>query len=420
MKKFFKKLYRPHSLIVTILIFLFIWTLDLIRLNLHFLDPFNYALKNYEVYDIVYSRMGTRPEDIHDEIVFVDIGQPEREELAWLIERISAAAPRVIGVDILLRERKDPATDSLLQEVIREAGNVVLATELPEYNDSLQLFAGEIGCDTFFSNYAATGFVDFIAADRNQTIRLFTPREPTPDGYVSSFAFSVVEQYDPRAAQRLLKRDKKVERIHYSGDVNSFGGLFTKDDIFFRFEDLGLQEAMRDKIVLIGYLGGDSFGESITDRYYTPLNKQYAGHSPPDMFGVVIHANIISMIIEGKYIYQVPKWLRRVLAFVFCYANVILIYWIYRRFNEAFHGITRVVQVVECLLLFLLLSALFFQFRLKLDFETGILALVLAYDFVMIYESLILRKFPALKKIPHRYFTKKLRPPIRVSDQIES
>ena len=39
-----RKLIRPHSIIVTILIFSFICILDYIRLNLHFLDSFNFGV----------------------------------------------------------------------------------------------------------------------------------------------------------------------------------------------------------------------------------------------------------------------------------------------------------------------------------------------------------------------------------------
>ena len=42
---------------MTIVLFLFIGVLDLIRFNLHFLDPFNNGLKDYEVTDIVFSRL---------------------------------------------------------------------------------------------------------------------------------------------------------------------------------------------------------------------------------------------------------------------------------------------------------------------------------------------------------------------------
>jgi hypothetical protein len=38
------RIIQPHSIIITVLIFLFIWFLNLIRLNMHYIDPFNNGL----------------------------------------------------------------------------------------------------------------------------------------------------------------------------------------------------------------------------------------------------------------------------------------------------------------------------------------------------------------------------------------
>ncbi|MBI5675719.1 MAG: adenylate/guanylate cyclase domain-containing protein [Nitrospirae bacterium] len=51
-----------------------------------------------------------------------------RDVMADLINKISAATPKVIGIDILFTERESPETDNKLAEAIRKAGNVVLAT----------------------------------------------------------------------------------------------------------------------------------------------------------------------------------------------------------------------------------------------------------------------------------------------------
>ena len=51
-----------------------------------------------------------------------------RDVMAGLINKISAARPKVIGIDIMFMERERPETDEKLAEAIRKAGNVVLAT----------------------------------------------------------------------------------------------------------------------------------------------------------------------------------------------------------------------------------------------------------------------------------------------------
>ena len=84
-----RKLYKPHSLIVTIMILVIIWLMDIIRLNLHFIDPFNYSLKEYETTDIVFSRL--QPEEVayEPEIMLVNTGRIDRATLARLIGHIA-------------------------------------------------------------------------------------------------------------------------------------------------------------------------------------------------------------------------------------------------------------------------------------------------------------------------------------------
>ncbi len=392
----FKILFRPHSFIVTILIFSFIGVLDFIRLNLHFLDPFNYGIKDYEITDIVFSRFKDEAVPFQRNIALVDIGDPDREDLARVIDRAAAAGARVIGIDVMLQGRKDPAVDSLLKASICRAGNVVLATRLSDYQEREKVFRIEAACDTFFSNCGTMGYANFVAND-TYTVRFFSPYEKSRQGEAVAFAVEIARKYDPASVRRLEQRQNRLERINYLGDSTSFATweLATLLDT-----TVDLSGVLSDKAVLIGYLGGSN-GESgrLFDRFFTPLNPKYSGRSLPDMYGLIIHANILNMILEGDYIYEPPRWLNRLLAFIYCYLNVILIHWIYSHFNEAFHGITRVLQLIEFVLIFFIIAWMFHFFRVKVDFGLGILAMVLAYDFVMIYESLIRKKVPVLEKL---------------------
>jgi CHASE2 domain-containing sensor protein len=162
---------------------------------------------------------------------------------------------------------------------------------------------------------------------------------------------------------------------------------------------LDLSDVFKDKIVLVGYLGNDEWNMPMKDKFYTPLNEQYAGRSLPDMYGLVIHANIIAMMLNGDYSFEMPGWITFMIEVLFCYANVLLFFWIYHHFKDPFHGITRGIQLLEFVLVFLLISILFHYFKIRIDFDTGILTLLLTYDFVMIYESLLKNRFKILQKL---------------------
>ena len=392
----FKKWIKPHSIFITMLIWLFILLLDFIRLNLHFMDPFNNGLQDYEVTDIVSSRFrDTDSDPFVEEIVLINSGKPDRKELAMLLDRLSTYNPKVIGIDILLDGRKDPAIDTLLANSIKQNPALVLAERLGTYNKSLEIFEAPFGCDPLFKQNASTGYVNFVSKD-NMTVRQFSPKVNTKSGQEAAFALKILELGVPLAAEQYWKRDKKMERIDYTGNINSFI-KFDIDQVTDTSADLSY--AFKDKIVLVGYLGNDEWSMPVKDRFFTPLNPNYTGKSLPDMFGLVIHANIISMILNKNYIIESPKWLTRILEIFFCYINIIFIHALYRSFPEPFHGITRAIQIIEFILVFLLISILFHYFKFRIEFSTGILTLVLAYDFVMIYESLIKKRIRFLQKI---------------------
>lgn len=64
---------------------------------------------------------------------------------------------------------------------------------------------------------------------------------------------------------------------------------------------------------------GDPTGNpyDVEDKHFTPLNPVVGGKSIPDMFGVVIHANIISMLIKGDFMYRISNfWLTAIALFL--------------------------------------------------------------------------------------------------------
>ena len=76
------------------------------------------------------------------EIAFVDISDRTvkdlgrwpipRDTLAAAVDRIAAGAPQLIGLDVILPERRDPAQDSALAGALERAGNVILVTSRTE------------------------------------------------------------------------------------------------------------------------------------------------------------------------------------------------------------------------------------------------------------------------------------------------
>ncbi len=394
-----KRLIQPHSIIITVLIFLFIWLLNFLQLNMHYLDPFNNGLKDYEITDIVYSYLFEHPSEDMSQIVLVNSGQPDRVRIAQLVDKLSAAGAGVIGLDILFEKRLNTTIDSNLQQSIKNAGNVILACELQDSDGMYDKFDKIVGIHPYFEEAGDIGFVNF-PANGTKTIRIFSPQEKVNQDTAFSFATAIVQKFKPEAAHKLFERNRPVEYIHFVANKSDFV-RYEQDRLIDSMSTEELRSVVENKVILVGYVAEDIWANPLTDRHYTPLNKNYVGKSIPDMYGVVIHANVINMVLKSQYIKTVPKWFANLLSVIFCYLNVLIIHWIYFNFHEAFHGITRALQIIEFILLFFIIALLFYHFRLKLEFRLGILALLLAYDIIMIYESLIKRRIPLFNRIPN-------------------
>jgi hypothetical protein len=288
----------------------------------------------------------------------------------------------------------------------------VLATELDGYSDDNGIFKMQLGCDTFFCNYAYSGFINFISKDSNSTIRYFTPREMTADGECLSFAMQTARLYDPQAADNLLKRRNKLEEIFYTENGDQFIQYESKDILN---STSNLHQLLHDKIVMIGFLGTYVWDMPMLDRHYTPLNKRYTGRNKPDMYGMVIHANIVQMILNGTYVKELPLLLSVLLTFIFCYFNIHLFYEIFRRVKVQYHFITRFLQLGEIIILFFLVALFFHSYRLKLDFAYWIAALALAFDVIKFYDNIIRKRFPVLAKLPYTYLQAPL--PVKIVEK---
>ena len=167
----------------------------------------------------------------------------------------------------------------------------------------------------------------------------------------------VSELYDPEKAERFLTRDNEYEIINYRGNIidfgqSKFGGRYTALDVDDVFEERFTPDLIDGKIVLFGFMGKDFGDRSWEDKFYTPLNVKYAGKSNPDMFGVVVHANIISMILNEDYIGKQSKTSGFITALVICFVTVVFFTWIYRRLPQWYDGLTKAIQLVIVLLIF--------------------------------------------------------------------
>lgn len=370
--------------------------------RLDFLDPIGDALEDMEITDIVFSRIREHP-GADTNIVIVNVGNLSRDGIAKQINIINSYEPKVIGLDFFLRASKGAYGDSLLSEALSHVENLVMVSRLDDFNEKKQSFDTLEMSHPMFIRNSMTGFANLItdAEDQNRfkTCRSFTPQESygKDSKPISAFAVKLAEIYDPEAAARFLKRKNSYEIINYRGNIWSeegeFANVFPSIDVEDVFQQNFQPEMIKDKIVLFGYTGA-SFGDaSWEDKFYTPLNLDYAGKTNPDMFGVVVHANILSMILNKDYINRMSNATSIIWGIILCYLNVVWFSRIYQKLPKWYDGITKFVQVIEVFVLLALIIIVFYLFNYQLNLTLGIAAILLAGDSLEFYYGVIKNLF---------------------------
>ena len=122
------------------------------------------------------------------------------------------------------------------------------------------------------------------------------------------------------------------------------------------------------------------------DRYYTPLNERSSGRSIPDMFGVIIHANIISMLLDEDYIDDVPEWLLYLFSFFIFFINYYIFLKVVEKklfFTVAF---IRLIQILQFVFLYSCCILLLCGLNIKLGFILIITSVILSFELFEFYQ----------------------------------
>ncbi|WNB18570.1 CHASE2 domain-containing protein [Marivirga arenosa] len=390
------------SLLATIFIFVVIRGLSSFLAIFEAIDVVGEALDDVEFTDVVYSNLREAP-PAEDDIVLVNIGRLPRPAIAKQIEIINKYKPKVVGLDTFFPYPKGPDQDTALARVLTEVENLVMASKMLNFNEETASFDSlRISAPAFRFN-ADFAFANLITSEGVQqedvkTCRSFNPLLPIQDTTQMSIAVRIAYYYAPEKVEKLLARNNEIETINYKG--NSLGSLSNFATTFFALDwydvldENFVPEMIEDKIVIFGFLG-EQFGDryNIEDKYYTPLNQKYAGRGEPDMYGAVIHANIISMILDEDYVYKLDESTQFIIAFILCYLNVFLFMWVYYALKNWYDGITKVVQLLELLLIIgvMIYSYHLFNWNLELTLAMGTVAVV--GDSLEVYNGVIKNMF---------------------------
>lgn len=419
---------------VTSFVFLLMWALSgITSLNVFSaFDPFSQALGEFELTDYAFSKL--RADPVPDErIVVVNLG-PDRRTIAHQVNTISRHRPRVIGIDsffdceggfydtVACPQLLDTLGNLMLANAISEAANVVLVSRLLQ-SDSLfnsnviDEYDSVERSDLRFRQDAVSAYANFVTnatyQDDVKACKSFIPTMEVNGQTLFAFSVAVAMHYDSAKAKALLARKNHEELINFRGNINiddvrvknlrgnmhavsEFNALCYAIDWMDVVKGEFDPSLFKDKIVLMGSLG-EYFGDpSWEDKFFTPLNSRVAGRANPDMFGIVVHANVIAMILNGDYIEEISYANQVIIAILICFFNVLLFNCIDSRFPYLFDGLSVILQVLQIVIVSAIVVFVFnsFQYKLELSLSIGVLALVgPCYDICKSIESTWHRRF---------------------------
>lgn len=367
-------------------------------------DPIGDMFADFEITDLVMSQLRVAP-PVDDEIIVVNDGYADREEMAKMIQIIQKYDPAVIGLDHEFHARKTFSEDSLFIETLKKYDNIVLGSSLRMFNEQTNQFDTLLLPEKRIAQHADFGFANLLTNAASQTDlkmnREFVTRQYVKGMTEEQFAFSIklAEYKSPGLTRKFLDRNKEIEVINYKGNVfdygqSDFGTRYYVLDRHEIFNENFTTDLFEDKVVILCFLGA-YLGDKNTrdDLYFTPLNKRYVGKAEPDMFGGVIHANIISMILQEDYVDQMSNAFSIGLAIFICLVNVFLFKIIYAALPKWYDGITKLAQLFQILILVLIMVILFDQFTYKADFTLAIIVIALSGDSIEVYHGVVKNLF---------------------------
>ncbi len=372
-----KYLFKRDTILATIMVFVVMGMLALIPINTHVLDPIKLALQDFDYNDMAYSQFNKNSHTAVDTgIVIINIGEADRTEIAAIIEKAAAENPIVTGVDVLFNEPKEAQVDSILQQLFSSSNKIVLAYNLVAEKESLETTG------FLYEQSREKGYANFVG-EEGGSIRHTAPFIKGEKELYFSFAAAITQTAYPEAYEKLKSRDKLTEQINYTRVPEKYLVIEGKDFL----QNTESTMLLTNKVVLLGYVSNNP--NNIEDKHFTPFNKKSVGKTIPDMEGIFIHANIISMMRDGDYIKKSPVWINWFIASLLCWLHMSLFIRYFIDKHLWFHLVAKMAQLFSAVLFVYLGLLFYYKWDLKINLTPTFVAIILAVDVLYFYEAII-------------------------------
>ncbi|MBK8670762.1 MAG: CHASE2 domain-containing protein [Saprospiraceae bacterium] len=426
-----------HALISSLLSLGILYFFHHLPFNQIFIDPFAEAIKNHDITDVAISRFRNHkdPALYDDRVVVINTGITDRSKVAQTIKYLGSRDVGAIGLDLVFDTFYQHKADTLLASAFKSAPNLVLGYSFMESNGKYYSMP-DLVSDPFFCKGTSQGYVN-LATNDGFTVRAFEPFHAINGKNEKSFAVALVEKIDSTVENDLMERNHTKEWINFRrkqpGTANEIFPV-NKDKVT-QYSLIQIDQLLKDtasyskqfwlnKVVLLGFCGENEKSLSMKDRYFTPLNEQYSGKSYPDMHGVVIHANVISMLLDRKFdmISEVPEIWIYLFSFLIFFINFFVFKRLLKKRLFFLVPLVRVIQILQFILLFSICIYLLVHFNIKLGFITIITAVILSFELFEFYEHKLEKRInpwvnQLKERINHLYYVLNFRKTIQKDEE---
>lgn|GEM_PF-2150904 len=388
-----------HAYIFAFFSLLILYILHALPINQIFIDPFSEAIRQYDVMDIAFSQFRNHddPRLFDERVIVINSGLTDRQKVAQALELLNEKSASAVGLDLLFDTCKYTKKDTVLRLAIQKMPQLVMGYSFSESRGKHAITTG-IASHEFFTKNVRKGHVN-LATNDGFSVRAFQSFYQKEDSTGAAFSVNLAQLMDPKIIGDLKDRKHKLEWINFKrvqpGQSSMIFPINSKSSIqytvlnideFIRDSALYDKNFFQDKLVLIGFSGENDLALSMQDRYFTPLNEKYTGRSKPDMHGVIIHANIISMLLDRDFINDLPAWVMYVLIYLIFLWNYYLFVKILNRNSLRRVFAVRLFQIFEFLILLIVSILILVKNNIKLEFFTLATVVIISFELFELYD----------------------------------
>ncbi|MEO8764769.1 MAG: CHASE2 domain-containing protein [Ginsengibacter sp.] len=374
-----KRLFK-ETFLITFLIMMVTLGLQYFPLNFEIAKPIKEEFSDFDVYDIIYTGRA-KDNHVRDTDIIILQAAETRRQIAGQLELLQKYKPKVIGVDLTFIGHKDSLQVDSLLEYQLSMSNVVTGYRI----DTNKITVIK---PNFFDTVTSgkSGYINFVG-DSIAVVRYYPPFRKIDGRLHYAFTSRIAEKYDQKAFSILEKNAQYLQVVNYRGNIESYTSF-----LIGQFDTAQFGEKIRDKIVLLGVLYKKD-PLVIEDLHFTPVNDRINGKSFPDMYGVAIHANILSMIFSHAYIKSVARIWSYLIGVILTF---LLVHYQLRSHYKGRHP----AELWFFLLQFIIIIILVYIFLLVYEFLYHkvplfpiVIPIVLCIEIIEVYKFLLTRLF---------------------------